>query len=246
MLKVKILIIEDDAIIAESSRVMLEEMGFEVTGVFAGGAEVIEAFRPDLADLAIVDIHLANHTSGIDVATVIQRIKPIPFIFITSSKDEYLRKKAIFETNAVYYLEKPFSRTDLSIAVDLAIKNLKLYQFEALEYKDMAYLSSNAIFMKSGMGYKKISISDILYLEADGSYCKFILKDARAQIFSETLSYFGEKLSFAKELMRVQRSYIVNVNYVERVHENRLWIKGEEIAIGRTYRKAVLSHFRFI
>src|SRR5579863_2272442 len=121
MLKVKVLIIEDDAIIAESIRVIMEEMGFEVTGVFAAGAEAVGAFRPDFADLAIVDIHLADHTSGIDVAAVIQKIKLIPFIFITSDEDDYLRKKAIFETNAVYYLEKPFSRTDLSIAVDLAI-----------------------------------------------------------------------------------------------------------------------------
>jgi DNA-binding LytR/AlgR family response regulator len=246
MPKVKILIVEDELLIAEGLKIMLISMGYEVVAVFASGTETLNGFRPGFADIVFMDIHLAGNTSGIDTAKELRKISAIPVIYLTKSQDEYLRKKAIHETNAVHYITKPFSKADICTAIDFALKQLKIYEFAGLKSNEDAYLLKDSIFLKNGFGFKKIMIADIMLLEADGSYCKFTFKDNKNQIFSENLSYFGEKLAFITELVRIHRSFMVNINFIERVHENRVWIGGRELPIGRTYRNEFIEKFRFI
>jgi DNA-binding LytR/AlgR family response regulator len=248
MQKVKILIIEDELIIAEGLKIMLEGMGYEITGIFTSGAETLKNFKQGLADILFMDIHLAGNSSGIDTAMELRKTSAIPVIYLTKNQDEYLRKKAIYETNAAHYLTKPFSKADISIAIDFALKMLKTHEFAGMKPNENAYLVNDSIFLKNGLGYKKIMIADIMYLKADGSYCEFNFKEGKekTQVFSENLSYFEEKLAFARELVRIHRSYIVNINFIERVHENRAWVKGLEIPIGRTYKSELVEKFRFI
>src|ERR1700743_1079550 len=117
--KVKILVVEDDFIIAESLRMMLESLGYEVPAIFNSGQETIKNFEPDLADIIIMDIELANNSNGIDTAIELKKISDPPIIFVTNSKDERIRKKAIYETSALHFLTKPFTKLDISIAIDL-------------------------------------------------------------------------------------------------------------------------------
>jgi DNA-binding LytR/AlgR family response regulator len=246
MKDLKILVVEDELIIAESLKATLQGMGYDVVDIFTSGTEVAQKYVPGMADIAFMDIFLANNTDGITAAVQLIKKDPIPVIFLTNSTDEFLRKKAIFDTNAVYYLTKPFTKVDISTAIDFALKQLKAYQFADTTSNEPGYLLENSIFLKNGLGHKKVMIDDITMLEADGSYCKFTFKDGRQQVFSENLSYFGDKLSFAKELLRIHRSYIVNVNFIERVHESRVWIKGNEIPISRNYKSNFMEKFRFV
>lgn len=250
MEKVKILVVEDELIIAESLKIMLEGMGYEVPAVFTSGTETLEVFKPGFADIIIMDIQLANNTNGIDTSIEIRKISTAPIIYITDNKDEYLRKKAIYETNTVQYLTKPFSRLDISIAIDLAIKAIKGHEMQLQKANKSSYLINECIFVKDGQGFKKIMISDILFLKADGSYCNLIYKNSskadESILFSENLSFLEEKLAFAKELVRIHRSYIININSVKKIQENRLWIEDKEIPIGKTYRNEVRDRFRFV
>lgn len=232
-------------IIAETLKITLEDLGYEVVDIYMSGVETLKKFRPGMADILIMDIHLADKTSGIDTAIEIKKISDIPVIFITNNKDEYLRKKAIYETNAVHYLVKPFTRKDISIAIDFALKAVKADEFNPVKTSIADQKQGAEIFLKNGLGFKKIRVADILFLKADGSYCEFVFKD-RSQVFSENLSYFEEKLSFAKELVRVHRSYIINTDYIERIHENRVWITGIEIPISKAYKAEITEKFRFI
>src|SRR5580704_9544927 len=110
MQKIKILIVEDELVIAEGLKIMLESLGYEVAAIFTSGTETLKSFKPGMADILFMDIHLADKTSGIDTAMEIRKIHDIPVIYLTKNQDEYLRKKAIHETNAVHYLTKPFSK----------------------------------------------------------------------------------------------------------------------------------------
>jgi DNA-binding LytR/AlgR family response regulator len=174
------------------------------------------------------------------------KISKIPVIYLTQNEDNFLRKKAILETNAVHYITKPFNKNDICTAIDFALKQLKTYEFTTLLPEENAYLLKEGIFLKNGFGFKKIMIADIMFLKADGSYCLFAFKDNKTQVFSENLSYFGEKLAFAKDLVRIHRSYIVNINFIERIHENRIWVGGLELSIGGTYRNDLADKFRFV
>ena len=123
---------------------------------------------------------------------------------------------------------------------------MKAYEFAGINPDENAYLVNDRILLKNGYGYKKIMISDILFLKADGGYCEFNFKDYKPQLFSENLSYYGEKLAFAKELVRIHRSYIVNISFIERIRENVAWVAGLEIPIGKTYRNELTEKFRFV
>ncbi len=250
MEKVKILVVEDELIIAESLKIMLEGMGYDVPAIFTSGTETLEAFRPGFADIIIMDIHLADNTNGIDTSIELRKVSTAPIIYITDNKDEYLRKKAIYETNTVQYITKPFTRLDISIAIDLAIKAIKGHELQLQKANKSTYVINECIFVKDGSAFKKILVTDILYLKADGSYCNLIFRNGSkgedSILFSENLSFLEEKLSFAKMLVRIHRSYIININSVKRIQENRLWVDDTEIPIGKTYRNDVRDRFRFV
>jgi len=244
--RVKILIVEDSILIAEQLRMMLEGLGYEVAGMFSSGTDAIKNFEPGYADIVIMDIELANNTNGIDTAIELKKISDPPIIFITNNTDERIRKKAIYETNAIHYVTKPFTRTDISIAIDLTLK-LAGEKETALkkENEQPSYLMNDSIFVKDAGSFKKIMTSDIRFLQADGSYCYLYIKDGK-MMFTENLSFLESKLSFAKNLVRVHRSYIVNINYITKIQDNRLWIDNEEIPVGPTYKKELDNLLRFI
>jgi DNA-binding LytR/AlgR family response regulator len=243
MEKIKILIVEDEFIIAESLQMMVESAGYLVAAHYTSGLETIKNFYPGMADIVMMDIHLAGKTNGVDTAIELRKISDAPIIFITNNQDETLRKKAINDTNAVYYLSKPFNKTDVSAAIELAEKSLKNMSQQP-GWKEAAYID-DCIFVKNGLAFKKIMIADILFLKADGAYCNLVVKNHRFT-YSENLSFFEEKFAFAKQMIRIHRSYIVNINFINKIHENRLWIDEEEIPIGKTYRNVLKEKFRFI
>ncbi|MDO3642103.1 MAG: LytR/AlgR family response regulator transcription factor [Mucilaginibacter sp.] len=244
--RVKILIVEDNIIIAEQLRMMLEGLGYEVPGMFSSGLDAVRNFTPGYADIVIMDIELADNTNGIDTAIELKKISDPPIIFITNNTDERIRKKAIYETNAIHYVTKPFTRTDISIAIDLTLK-LAGEKETALkkENEQPSYLMNDSIFIKEGAGFKKIMTSDIRFLQADGSYCYLHVRDGKI-MFTENLSFLEGKLAFAKNLVRVHRSYIVNINYITKIQDSRLWIDDEEIPVGVTYKKDLDNLLRFI
>lgn len=243
--KVKIIIVEDELLIAESLRMMLEGLGYEVPAIFNSGAEIVKHFKPGFADIVIMDIELANHTNGIDTAIELKKIGDPPIIFITNNTDERIRKKAIYETGALQYVPKPFTRLDISIAIDLTLKLSGNKEIAANKNDELSYLLNDSIFVRDGSSFKKIMINDIRFLKADGSY-SILHYNKSNMVFCENLSFLESKLSFAKNLLRVHRSYLVNINYVTKIQDNRLWIDNEEIPIGATYKKELGDLIRFI
>ncbi len=83
----KILVIEDEALIARELKGRLTRMGWDVVGI-AYGAEGIELARDTKPDLLLSDIHLKDGVDGIDVAVQIQKEMDIPVVFLTAYSDE--------------------------------------------------------------------------------------------------------------------------------------------------------------
>jgi DNA-binding LytR/AlgR family response regulator len=234
--RVKILIVEDSILIAEQLRMMLEGLGYEVAGMFSSGHDAVKNFEPGYADIVIMDIELADNTNGIDTAIELKKISDPPIIFITNNTDERIRRKAIYETNAIHYVTKPFTRTDISIAIDLTLKLAGEKETALKKENDQpSYLMNDSIFVKDAGSFKKIMTS----------YCYLYVKDGK-MMFTENLSFLESKLSFAKNLVRVHRSYIVNINFITKIQDNRLWIDNEEIPVGVTYKKDLDNLLRFI
>lgn len=104
----------------------------------------------------------------------------------------------------------------------------------------MASTRLNCIFIKIQDFYRKIMFRDILFLEASGSYCNVYLKDRTRFTVTHSLAETAEYLAEGP-FLRVHRSFMVNLDYVDSYIGNLFYIGEHTVPIGRMYKKAILS-----
>ena len=120
----KILVIEDEALIARELKGRLNKMGWDVVGV-AYGAEGVELARQTKPDLLLSDIHLKEGLSGIDLALEIQRENDPPVIFLTAYSDEDTVNKAK-QASPFGYIIKPAETRELQINIKMALYKFRI------------------------------------------------------------------------------------------------------------------------
>lgn len=116
----KILIVEDEPIIAEDLALILQKVGYQVVGIANDGSTALDLLHTQQPDLALLDIALDSSLSGFDIAKVINEKYKIPFIFITSFSDKYTLERA----KEVYphgYIVKPFKKRDILANIEIAM-----------------------------------------------------------------------------------------------------------------------------
>ncbi|CAO3430764.1 response regulator [Azospirillum doebereinerae] len=114
----RILLVEDEVLIALEQRLYLEAVGHEVIGPATTPTEAMELAAGIPPDLALVDVHLARHTSGIDAAEALAK-RGVACLFVTSFGEE-LQRGGGARHAGVGCLAKPFSENALLAAVDVA------------------------------------------------------------------------------------------------------------------------------
>jgi DNA-binding NarL/FixJ family response regulator len=122
MSKLRILIVEDEPVIAENISMYLDNNDFEVSGIAYDSEEAIEQLQHNTPDAAILDINLESDEDGIDIAGRINEQYHIPFLFLTSysDKDTLHRAKTV---NPSGYIVKPFNEKTLLASLEIAISN---------------------------------------------------------------------------------------------------------------------------
>lgn len=119
-MKAKILIVEDEGLIAEDIKANLEKLGHTVVGIVMNGDRALDAIaNPDI-DLVLLDINIKGSLNGIDLATLIKEKYHMPFIYLTASSDDYTLEKAK-ATLPYGYIVKPFNEFDLKVNIDVAL-----------------------------------------------------------------------------------------------------------------------------
>lgn len=123
----RILVVEDNAIIAMEIAERLKRMGYEVTGVVATGEDAVRQAVESPPDLILMDIRLQGVIDGTEAAGQITSKVDIPIIFITAYSDRTTRDRAqqIFSYG---YIVKPFNDQQLLCAIDMAFSNHALHR----------------------------------------------------------------------------------------------------------------------
>lgn len=116
----RILIVEDDSIIALTIEGRLKNLGFEVVGRASRGSDAIEKAAALLPDLVLMDIHLKGPMDGIEAAASIYGIYNIPVVFLTAFSDETTLKRAQ-KTSPFGYIVKPFNDDVLRVTITMAL-----------------------------------------------------------------------------------------------------------------------------
>lgn len=120
----RILIIEDDLLIATQIEATLTDSGFEIIGVARTGEEAIELAHRDPPDLAVVDIRLAGDRDGIDTALELFRRHGIRCIFASAHSDPEARQRAT-PAAPLGWLQKPYSMASLTEMVRTAANEVR-------------------------------------------------------------------------------------------------------------------------
>jgi DNA-binding NarL/FixJ family response regulator len=118
----KILIVEDDPLIAAEIANCLEEVGFAVSGKSATRAAAVQQLEINLPDAVLLDINLEGGMEGIELAEIINRRYHLPIVFLTSYSDRGTLDAAK-RVEPAGYIVKPFTEKDLLAGLEIALYN---------------------------------------------------------------------------------------------------------------------------
>lgn len=121
MEKKRIIVVEDEGIIALDIKKRLEALGYNVSNVVDSGERAIEEVLKIRPDLIIMDIVLKGKINGMDAAIVIKKFMEIPIIYITSCFDEEYQHRCKCSNLNYDFLIKPFNQEDLKYKVEHAL-----------------------------------------------------------------------------------------------------------------------------
>jgi DNA-binding LytR/AlgR family response regulator len=242
----KILIIEDEMVIAANISLQLTSLGYEVTGIIPRGEEALIHIKVNKPDIVVLDINLKGEIDGIETAQLMQKDQNIPIIYLTANADDnnFNRAKA---TNPYAFISKPFKKLDLQRAIELTINHIHAQnhsQKSSLEQNTSPFILSNCIFVRHHEKMVKVDIKDILYIEAERNYCRIHSRD-KEYLLVMTLKDLDEKLP-QKHFIRVHRSFIVNLSQINEVATSHIVIEKKAIPVSKPLKEELLKRLQTI
>jgi DNA-binding LytR/AlgR family response regulator len=241
MAGIKVVLVEDDWIIAKEIAYNLQDLGFEVAGSFDTAEEAYQQIKVVAPDLVILDIALSGEMTGIELATQLKKDGNIPFIFLTALADTQTVEKAkLAEPYA--YLVKPVAPETLYSTIEITLHNAARRNAgiaSAATSINGNLTFNDSIFVKNKKRLEKVQLKDILWVEAFDIYA--MVKTAAGQyLLSHSLKAVEEKFP-SSHFIRAHRSFLVNTDKIDAIEESNLVIADTPIPIGKTYREGLMK-----
>ncbi len=244
--KTKILIVEDEMVIAANISLQLNSLGYEVTGIVPRGEDALLQIQENTPDIILLDINLKGNLDGIETAQAMQKTHNIPVIYLTANVDDahFNRAKA---THPYGFIAKPFKKLDLQRAIELTIhqiasKNNDTSNLEAQNNDSL--ILSDCIFVRHLNTMVKVDIKDILYIEAERNYCRIFSKN-KEYLLVMTLKDMDEKLP-SKHFLRIHRSYIINISQIDEIGTSHIVMGKKAIPISKSLKEELLKRLQTI
>lgn len=239
MSHIKILIVEDELIIAEDMKGMLQETGYRVTGIATDSKEAKAFLAGDVPDIILIDINLRGGDDGIILAQSIREHYDVPIIFITSFSDKPTVERAK-RVRPEAYIVKPFSREDLYTSIEIAI--FKYAESSTSAVNADRNEASNAvindsIFIRTDYKLVKIRFDDLFWIRSELNYLELHCREQKYLVRS-TLKEFVDKMP-ADIFLQVHKSYCVNIKHISAIDHRHIWIKNTEVPVGRSYLETI-------
>ncbi|MGB5822324.1 MAG: response regulator [Saonia sp.] len=241
--KIRILIVEDDMIIAANISLQLCNLGYEVIGIESRGEEAIMHARVNPPDIILMDVNLKGNIDGIDTAKAIHADYDIPIIYLTANTDDATFTKAR-ATRPFAFVPKPLNAQQLRRTIALVAEHLKEKQIQRPLQESGIEVLHDRIFVRRGGKMIKLLLDNILYIEADRNYCNIVTEECN-YLLTSTLKTMEDKLP-SSYFVRVHRSYMVNISELDVVAEGHLEIKRKVIPLSKSYKEFLFSRIQTI
>jgi DNA-binding LytR/AlgR family response regulator len=248
----KILLVEDEFILAEDLSNTLESEGYEVVFVADNGQDALDFYKQNDIDLVLCDINIKGDWDGIETVENLIKIKACPIIYLTAHTDGETLERAK-KTFPAAYIPKPYHVTNLRMAIELAINNFAVQVNKAeikignrekeSQNKEQILQVNDDIFIKQNYQFVKFPLSEILYLEADNTHTN-IFTSHKKYVIRQSITNILERFSM-KNLVQIHRSYVVNINKIESFNEHEVSINNTPIPISRSHKDEFMRQFMF-
>lgn len=225
-----ILIVEDEQIIAENLRFILNEKGYNFVDVAIDVAEAKSLFDKTSYDLVLMDINLGDHSEidGIELIKCLLKKHAFSFLYVTANADKKTVEKAQ-TTNPAGYIIKPFVNAAIYANVEIVLNTLD---------KQKSFS-----FVNKGM-QQNVLISEIIYIKSDGAYANLHLLDGNKQILRMSLAECLEQ--YPTIFIRIHKSILVNKNHIIGHTSQCVNINNSDslkLPLGRSYKQAFIEKF---
>jgi DNA-binding LytR/AlgR family response regulator len=245
--KPKILMVEDDMIIAADISIQLSKLDYEVIGISAHAEDALNVVATNRPDIILMDIVLSGDMNGIEAALLILERHEIPVIFLTSNTDDTTFNQAL-AAKPFAFIAKPFQSFDLERTLKMALQRITLAQgSESLStLKHPFSVMEDRIFIRENGQLVKIRFTEILFAEADRSYCKLYTQE-KIHVLSVPLRTLESQLPEDK-FVRTHRSFVINLEKIDAISENYefVTVNAKQIPISRRMKEQVVKRIKMI
>ena len=240
MSRTKILIVDDEPLAREIIESYLSKLGgFDIVASCEDALEAMAVLRDKPVDLMFLDIQMPKIT-GLEF---LKTLRHPPKVIITTAHREYALDG--YELDVLDYLLKPIPFERFMRAIN------KFYQSSAPS--DLAIIESARPVADTGGGYIlvrgnrkifKIAIDQITVIESVKDYVQIFTAD-KSFVVKQLISELEEKLP-SEQFIRIHRSYIVALRYIDSFTASTVEIGTRELPIGRMYRNATFKALKFL
>ena len=195
--------------------------------------EAMETLKKNQIDLMFLDIEMPK-LKGMDFIRTLQKK---PAIIITSAYSDFALEG--YELDVADYLLKPFSFERFIKAYAKVTIQIDAANSLPTGNKNVKPSDDNSLFLKGDKEIHQIKLKDLYYIESYGNYVKMYFNN-RVLVIHESITYFENILDDHK-FIRTHRSFIVNINCIQSIVGNQIYINDAKIPIGQSYKLSVKS-----
>lgn len=208
--------------------------------------QAIAALQENKIDLLFLDIQMPDLT-GLELLKV---LKEKPQVVLTTAYREYAVEG--FALDVTDYLVKPFSFERFLQAVNKGTEIINLKNPPSLEdinhstktMEETVEKSADHFFVRTNYKMEKVALDEIWYVESMREYVAIYTAERR-YVTNQTMNKMEEELP-SKKFMRVHRSFIVGLQYIQSINGNMIYIGEKEIPVGASYRKRFFEQVKLL
>ncbi|WP_144603431.1 LytR/AlgR family response regulator transcription factor [Algoriphagus algorifonticola] len=242
MEKSRVLIVEEELIIAEDLSDILENLGYDVVGTAISAREALQILGTEDVDLALLDIKIKGGKDGIELAEEINENFKIPIVFLTSHADQMTLSRAK-KVLPYGYLVKPFAEKDIHTTLEMALANFKAEQKKSsISHQENEFVLKDSLFVRHNGMLVKIQFQDIIYFEADANYTKVFTKDKKF-VIRAILKELERKLD-THFFARIHKSFLINLTAIDAIDSTEVHIAGKKIPLSRSQHSWLINQIK--
>ncbi|MDR3023099.1 LytTR family DNA-binding domain-containing protein [Chryseobacterium sp.] len=229
------IIVDDEPLARSEMRSLITEISnMDILGEFSNAPSALDFLKDNDVDLIFLDIEMPMVT-GLEFAEMLPKKSLIIF---TTAYSQYALKS--YELEAVDYLLKPIDPQRLKKAVEKAILYTELLSKDTVK-NTVESNTADFLFIKAERRFYKISFPDIKFIEGLKDYVVIHTKQQKL-ITAMNLKTIHQKIS-GETFIRVSKSYVVNMNYIDSFDNHNIYIEDSEIPLGEVYRSEFFTRF---